>query len=1182
MIDALALGPAWEAGKWILGQLAGADGDTSVAENAGKIAGSLAMSCLGDAASVRLRGVIETRELRPASEPLNHYIEQAYRLAELGALVLFIKKLRDSGRLQGDAYTGITGELAVNTLSTSHRAVRKDRRSAHAAGIQLDHLATTLSSLSANQWQKADAASQALRIQIEDRALEELNYVTNVPPSPDFVAAFRSGLKDEPPAWFGLLAHNFVHVLLHKDMRQAQESLMLRMVARMASSTLPQIDLDALEQRLKALWPQGNAIEQRFATLINQLGDGMGSRLEEVRSEIEKLGADLLSFGKAWAEGVADLHSKLQRLEDLVLIQSAKLDEMLSILHALSAQRSGVPPRIMAPTAHTDWTSADLPRLPPPAARPVGRDKEVAAIESFLNNGYLTLLRISGRGGSGKTTVLAQSLLAQTAKPVIYQRATEVHRLTMAALLEAFDRVLFQMGGAPVTADIRRPTLDAKLTHVFEQLASHKVRPIVVLDSLEFAIEQSSGRLADADLEQFVLRCLGQSQPVQLIICSQQMPLVDHEGKTVALLAANFERQQEVSLGVGVSDIAACVGLLSAEIAVPRPDLDTADKATLAALCVAVGGNPMAIKHIAIALACDRLSTPEGLLRSLQTPRQDEPSANQVRHALIGRYFTQLGEPEQRLLRALAMLGGSAKPTTIVAVAQIASPGAEAALLNSLLKRDLLSQARDTTLSIHDSEKAYYLSTVPQDTLREGYLRGAEFFRRESLPPARWSIYADADAALREASLLDLAGEKAHAAVARVRAARRLSEIGHVIGALHVLALEAIDEQAGAADIPRIALLAACHWKVGAYATAQAECERGLALAATCALEPTHADVLSMRQIHATCQLELGHALLSVDDCRQLVDELARIDAADSGTDAAACARRKLLRARTLIDLAFAESVAGQQRDALCHAQGALEVLRAAPAEDSSNDDRRACAVLAKAYVGLVHTYLGDFSSARGVYVEAIRAAVRQPGLYERAIALGHLAELELIEGRFDLAIDLATKALQAEAETDAMSGSWCNWLVAMALAFDPDRIEVAEQHARRACQFTRLLNDPNPRALLGLLLLRRGKRAEAVEQLEQAREVAESLIDACATNWEALVARGLALLALATLGRAKVEEALADYGAAHAASPHVGHLARITLQLQIAAPILQPAGIDVAADIDLIYGRGGPGAATA
>ncbi|MCW5667142.1 MAG: hypothetical protein KIT35_25175 [Piscinibacter sp.] len=1144
MIDAGVLtGPAFEALKWIVARLADSDDPAKLGENTGKLVGGLATSLLGEAATERWEEVKSGLELRDGREPLNGYIEQAYRLAELGALGSFLRRLQSSGQLATDPHGGADAQRTIQSLSSLRRAVHSQRDSASIDGIRLDHLASTLASLTRQDWRQADEHVRRLRHDVEERALREIEFSSNVPTSPAFRAAFREGLGDAVPPWFGLLSHHFMHVLLSQHDRRAQESLALRMLARVAARAEPGTDPQVLQQLLQrevgALHARGETLTQHVEAMLEGLGRGLGSRLDDVSRDLAALSRQFSAFAATWQQ-------QWNRLQHCFVEVNLRLEQAAAQLDRIEALLVGLAPDRRSSAAPVGtWRTAGLPSLPPPERTPLGRRQETAAVRAFAADPAASLLRVAGRSGSGKTTVVAHALADSGDRPLLYLKAAGTDALLSATLLAAFDRLLAALGEAPLAADVRYPAMSDKAKRLFDRLSAHGLRALLVLDSLEQALG-ADGRLVDADLEGLLLASLQPQRALQVIVCAQRMPQLMHDGRLSPLLAVARERQHELTLGAGLPDPADGVAVLLDLTSGTRPELAVGHERELRSLVDAVAANPVALKHVAIALADDPLLSPDALRQSLRSDTPADDAALAVQHALVGRSVERLVPSARRLLLALAVLGGSA---TAQLLRTTAGDGAD---LRALLEMVLLGRDAEGRLTLHDSERAWLLRHADAPLLAELRLSGADALAAASAPPERWTSYADAENTLQEISMRVDAGQVARAAALRERAARRLYDIGRSLAALRVLdaagAAERAVGDAGAFDLLR----AECLWKIGAYDAASRQCETSLA-AAEGAMRPGSR---VLRQIHATCRLELGDADAAVDDGRRLVSDLR-----DAHGEAA-------VRTRARIDLAFALSVAGRQDEALAEAAGAQADADAVPAGQHDG-----LAVLARAYLGLVHSYRGDFASARRLYTEALRLARRQPGLYERAIAFGHFAELEVIEGRFDMALDLASRSLEAEADTDAMNGSWCNWLIGMVFALDPARDVQAEAHARAACRFTRLLNDPNPRTLLGLLLLRRGDRVKGIGELEHALATTDVLLAACSRNWEAWLARGLALALLAAAGRADVDEALAAYRAGHAASPWPGHLARISVQMRIAATVLEPAGLVLWPGLRALYG---------
>ncbi|MEF7614445.1 hypothetical protein V4F39_11045 [Aquincola sp. MAHUQ-54] len=1169
-----------EAGKWLLGFLAGSTVATGMAADAAKLAGQLVMTVVGDEVSDRLRGAFGgPGRGDPANRELNHHIEQAYRLAELSALVQFVQRYARHTGAGGaaDAYAALASAQGVERLAASYRAVERDAQAAYAGDIGLSDIAAALVSTDEAGWQGMAPAVQALRQRLENRALAEMAHVVDQPAPARFAQAFRQGEGPGLPPWYALLAHSFAAVLLDGRHDQAKESMLLRMVSRAALRVAPHaVDeaaaTEALEQRLRDdLRAQGTDLGARLAEAVGRVGDSLGSDLRAVRTELEALSrqsATIAGLVHSVHRGLAHVQ---QLLEDYGQALHALREDVREVRQRLDAVPPAMPPGTSRPAA-PPWHRVPLGTVPAAGAAPIGRDAELDAVAGFAGETgpqAAGLLAVLGRGGSGKTLLLVHALQRQADRlpagrwppAVLFLRAVDGDRQLVAAAIAACDRLLAALGHAPVAGNAQFSTVAEKLACVDEALAGEGVQALLVLDSLEAALDATTARPLDEELGELLLFGLHRRAPaLRVIVTSQVAPRVKVDALYRPLSQAVSDSVRIVDLGGGLRSAADGVALLRRHDPGGTLGLAAAPDALLEALSRCVGGNPNALKHLAMLLDLDRSLDPPTLLQRLQDEQAVQPEVDELRQHLIGRYFERLPPAQQRLLQALAIQGGQA-PLAAAAALLDPADGDAGPLAGELMRRQLLRR-EGAEHAIHDSERAYYLARLAgSPALPALQRRAADHWATRALPAARWTSHADAQPTLREIALRSRAGQAERAAPARCEAARRLYELGLLSAATQLLLDASAAEQGQPGEADRLAQLALCHWKAGAFAQGLAVCRQALDRWPA-APGATNATLAGLRQTHAACTLETGAVHEAIDAYRRLVAELTQ-----AGVPADPALAR--VAAQACMDLAFAQSMAGQAQAAIDDGRRAVALCMppAAPVA------LPALQAMASGYLATYLTYLPAFDEARNLYHEAILQAVRCEARYELAIVYGLAAELELLDGRPERAASLSRSALAAQKDTDAITGSWCHYLIAQALAGTPDGMAEAREAAETACRFSRPLNDANPRVLLGMLLLRQGHEAEGIEQLQQAVKTTDALVAACAQNWEAWVAQGWALLGLAARGRATAEAALSAYRQAQAASPHPGHFARIRVQLGLSAPVLAPAGLAPLPRIASFYG---------
>jgi tetratricopeptide (TPR) repeat protein len=215
-----------------------------------------------------------------------------------------------------------------------------------------------------------------------------------------------------------------------------------------------------------------------------------------------------------------------------------------------------------------------------------------------------------------------------------------------------------------------------------------------------------------------------------------------------------------------------------------------------------------------------------------------------------------------------------------------------------------------------------------------------------------------------------------------------------------------------------------------------------------------------------------------------------------------------------------------------------------------------------RAYLALYLSYTGNLEASETMYKEALKKAIeldpKEQFKYTLALTYGLFSEFSLINKNFKQSEIYSKKALEFDsAINNPISGSWCNWLLALSYAYQ-HKLELSLKHAEIACLFDRPLNNPNPNVLLGILLLRLNRMSKGLEKLEETiAYIDNKLLNKCDKNWEATFAKALALLGLTQKDQSNLDKALICYRKGKVITPNSGHLLRLQIQTSIVQPLL-------------------------
>jgi predicted ATPase len=351
-----------------------------------------------------------------------------------------------------------------------------------------------------------------------------------------------------------------------------------------------------------------------------------------------------------------------------------------------SARRSAAPPAKAAPRPAA---------LPSPRTRLIGRQREVAEIESLVARERVRLLTLTGPGGIGKTRLAleaAQVLAGRFAGGVFFVPLSSVVDAALVASAVA------QAIGGVVTA--ARPALAS----VIGDLRGAGAPTLLVLDNFEQVI----------DAAPVVSDLLAACPDLTVMVTSRELlHLYGEQGFPVAPL--DLPDRGRLPPPEGMAEVPAVALFLErAHAANPRFACTVENAATVAELCAGLDGLPLALE---LAAAHARVLSPEAMLARLEHRlglltggARDLPGRQQTVRGTVD-WSNQLLDPtEQTVFRRLAVFSGAFTLEAALAVADAheALPRRVEECVRALVDKSLL-QAREPG---GGEQRFYMLATI--------------------------------------------------------------------------------------------------------------------------------------------------------------------------------------------------------------------------------------------------------------------------------------------------------------------------------------------------------------------------------------------------------------------------------------------------------------------------------------
>ncbi len=777
---------------------------------------------------------------------------------------------------------------------------------------------------------------------------------------------------------------------------------------------------------------------------------------------------------------------------------------------------------------------------PPPGIAPdyfQDRHVETQQVADFLRHGSQRLITVVGRGGVGKTAMVCRLLkglesgtLPDNLPPIpidgiVYLSETGSRKATTANLFSDLGRLLPKEAAAELVGVYKNPqvTTTSKVQKLLEAFPTGCY--VLLLDNFEDLLNEQR-KIKDAELDEALKTFLNAPQHgIKVIITTRIAP------RELTLLHPERQRPDPLELDSGLGSPYA-ENVLREMDTYGKLGLKTADEATLKSTCERVMGYPRALEALVAALAADRETTLDDILKVA------EKVPDNVTQVLVGEAFNRLEPAAQKVMQALAIYG---RPVPEVAVDYLLQPyvaGINSTPILGRLVNMHFVRRESGRYYLHPVDKQYALSLLSRgedsDRFEEGtppftkvglHHYGAKYFASIRKPYTEWKKLEDLRPQLDECDLRCEAGDWNTAASVLLKIDYNyLMKWGYYLltSSLH----ERLHGKLSDLELAEVSMgsLGTAYRNLGNAKKSIEYYEQAIELA------KNNDDRSGMRFWFGGIGLayrNLGQVEKAIEYFQQgLIIARENHDKRDEGVDYS--------------HLGLTYRNLGQVEKAIECFQLALQCAQ------ESNDNRG----IGNNYCGLGNCYadLGDLEKAIEYQQHGLAIARKIDDKNGERIDLCDLAKSLVNSNRYLEAVRYASDSVGISKTMGNPRGINFGYeIIAISHLYSGD-LTSAQEASETASQYDVPENNHNVFALLGVISLRQGDVDVAWTAFNEAATKANGILAQTAQYYDALDAKGIALcgLALCTGDAAYIEQAKEAFRAARAITKAKGIVGRV------------------------------------